>query len=90
MNKEIQKVPFGIKYISEWADYVMPIGHCIVDKGITGCGYTEMCLTNNLDVILCSPRKLLLENKAEQHKDDKNILYLVNDLNEKSDINSVL
>lgn len=89
MNKEIQKVPFGIKYISEWADYVMPEGHCIVDKGITGCGYTEMCLTNNLDVILCSPRKLLLENKAEQHKDDKNILYLVNDLNEKSDIKDI-
>lgn len=89
MNKEIQKVPFGIKYISEWADYVMPIGHCIVDKGITGCGYTEMCLTNNLDVILCSPRKLLLENKAEQHKDDENILYLVNDLNEKSDIKDI-
>ena len=89
MNKEIQKVPFGIKYISEWADYIMPIGHCIVDKGITGCGYTEMCLTNNLDMILCSPRKLLLENKAEQHKDDKNILYLVNDLNEKSDIKDI-
>ena len=89
MNKEIQKVPFGIEYISEWADYVMPIGHCIVDKGITGCGYTEMCLTNNLDVILCSPRKLLLENKAEQHKDDGNILYLVNDLNEKSDIKDI-
>ena len=38
MEKEIIKVPFGIKYISEWEDYSYPEGHCIVDKGVTGCG----------------------------------------------------
>ena len=80
MEKEIIKVPFGIKYISEWEDYSYPEGHCIVDKGVTGCGYTEYGLTNDKNVILCSPRKLLLENKAEKHKDDINILYLENNI----------
>ena len=88
MKKIIQKVPSGrdIKYISEWSEYVLPKGHCIVDKGVTGCGYTEYTLTNNLPVVLCSPRKLLLENKSEQHQEDINILYLKNEI---TDIKSI-
>lgn len=86
MQKMIINVPEGIRYISQWEDYVMPKGHCIVDKGVTGCGFTEMCLTNNLNVVLCSPRKMLLENKAEQHVEDKNIFYFKNDF---KDINSL-
>ena len=46
---------------------------------MTGCGYTEYTLTNNLPTVLCSPRKLLLENKSEQHQGDINILYLKNE-----------
>ena len=80
------KVPYGIQYISEWKDYEFPQGHCIVDKGVTGCGYTEYCLTNSLPIILCSPRKLLLENKSEQHQGDSNILYVKNDLEEYKDL----
>lgn len=81
MIKSEIKVPRGIKYISEWGEYVLPEGeHCIVDKGVTGCGYTEFCLTNSKNVVLCSPRKLLLENKSEQHLHDHNILYLENDI----------
>lgn len=82
MNKTTLKVPFGIQYISEWEDYEYPLGRCIVDKGVTGCGYTEYCLRNNLDIVLCSPRKLLLKNKAAQHKKDGNwnVLYLENDI----------
>lgn len=71
-------VPEGIKFISEWKDYKLPKFHCIVDKGVTGCGYTEFCLTNSEYVVLCSPRKLLLENKRDQHTQDPNILYLEN------------
>ena len=63
MEKINLKVPYGIQYISDWKNYDLPIGHVIVDKGVTGCGYTEYCLRNNHSVILCSPRKLLLENK---------------------------
>ena len=76
MNKKELMVPKGTEFISDWKDYVIPVGHCIVDKGVTGCGYTEMCLRNDLNVILCSPRKLLLKNKKQQHLADTNILYL--------------
>ena len=91
MNKIIQKVPSGrdIKYISDWQEYSLPTGHCIVDKGVTGCGYTEYTLTNNLPTVLCSPRKLLLENKSEQHQNDLNILYLKNEIKDINDINKL-
>ena len=91
MNKKIIKVPSGrdIKYISEWSEYKIPKGHCIVDKGVTGCGYTEYTLTNNLPTVLCSPRKLLLENKSEQHQNDLNILYLKNEIKDINDINKL-
>ena len=86
MEKINLKVPYGIQYISEWKDYDLPIGHVIVDKGVTGCGYTEYCLRNNHPVILCSPRKLLLENKFEQHQKEGNwnVLYLVNENEDES------
>ena len=90
MDKKIIKVPnTGIKYISEWIDYDLPRGHVIVDKGVTGCGYTEYTLTNNLPTVLCSPRKLLLENKSEQHQSDINILYLKNEIKDINDINKL-
>ena len=80
MKKEKITVPNYIRYMSEWKEYILPSGHCIVDKGVTGCGYTEYCLRNNQNIVLCSPRKLLLENKSEQHKEDKNIIYLKNNI----------
>ena len=79
MNKKIIKIPNGIEYISQWREYIIPKGeHCIVDKGVTGCGYTEFALTNDDPIVLCSPRKLLLENKSEKHIKERhfNILYL--------------
>ena len=91
MEKIVQTVPSDkeIRYISEWQDYDLPRGHVIVDKGVTGCGYTEYCLMNNLPVVLCSPRKLLLENKNDQHKDDINILYLKNEIKDINDIHKL-
>ena len=73
MNKIIIKVPKGIRYINQWEGFKLPDHPCIIDKQITGCGFTEYCLTNQDNVILCSPRKILLENKEEQHKGD--VLY---------------
>ena len=84
--KQVVSSERNIKYISEWLEYKIPQGHCIVDKGVTGCGYTEYTLTNNLPIVLCSPRKLLLENKSEQHQGDINILYLKNEI---TDIKSI-
>ena len=91
MKKIKQVVPSGrdIKYISDWQDYDLPRGHVIVDKGVTGCGYTEYTLTNNLPTVLCSPRKLLLENKSEQHQRDINILYLKNEIKDINDIHKL-
>ena len=88
MVKNVIKSPSGIQYMSEWVDYDFPEGHVIVDKGVTGCGYTEYCLRNNLNIVLCSPRKLLLENKRDQHVNDLNILYLENSIEDFGDVKS--
>ena len=73
MEKETVIVPSGIRYISQWDSFSLPDHPCIINKTITGCGFTEYCLTSPDNVILCSPRKILLENKEEQHKAD--VLY---------------
>lgn len=62
-------VPAGIKYLSDWKDFdfaEFPF-KCVIDKQIPGCGYTEWVINNSYNVILASPRKMLLENKSEQH-----------------------
>ena len=68
MNKIEIEVPINVRYISEWNDFNTDLlkGHSIINKTITGCGFTHYCLTNNIPTILCSPRKFLLENKHEQ------------------------
>ena len=69
-------VPRGIRYLSQWQDFsILPFPH-IMDKQIPGCGFTEFCLTNLQDLVLCSPRKMLLENKYDQHK--KDLYYVIN------------
>ena len=73
MDRKIITVPSGIRYINQWKEFNLPNHPCIINKQITGCGFTEYCLTNSDNVILCSPRKILLENKAEQHEGE--ILY---------------
>lgn len=68
-GEKIIKVPKGIRYISEWKEFELFNFPHILDKKIPGCGFTEWCLVNNQDVILCSPRKILLQNKKEQHEE---------------------
>lgn len=83
-KKEIIVVPKGIRYISDWKDYDLRkfnFPH-ILDKKIPGCGFTEYCLTSNFNLILCSPRKMLLENKYNQHPDD--VYYFQNVLESES------
>ena len=74
MKREKIEVPEKIRYMSEWKDYSIFNFPHILNKQIPGCGFTEYCITNNEDVILCSPRKILLQNKYDQHKED---VYLV-------------
>ena len=71
MNVIPIEVPEDIEYIGEWNDFQYPLGHVIYDKTICGCGFTEYCLNNSIPLVLCSPRKKLLENKEEQHNSEK-------------------
>nr|DAS54657.1 MAG TPA: hypothetical protein [Bacteriophage sp.] len=77
MQKETILVPEKIRYMSEWEGYSIFNFPHILNKQIPGCGFTEYCITNNEDVILCSPRKILLQNKYDQHKDE--VFLVVNE-----------
>ena len=69
MEKIIIQVPFGVRYISDWSDFNFRNfpNQCIINKQLPGCGFTEWCIRNSDNVILCSPRKMLLQNKTDQH-----------------------
>ena len=78
MNKTILDVPPGIRYISEWKEFSLPEFPHIMDKQITGCGFTEWAIVGNFNAIIASPRLILLENKEEQHPGE--VFYARNDL----------
>ena len=90
MEKHKIVVPKGIRYISEvnpetgerlWDYELEDYGfQHILNKKLTGCGYTEYCLGNKQLLILTSPRKFLLDNKFDQHKDEYNVYYVKNEL----------
>lgn len=77
MNNIKIKVPAGIRYIGDWKEFYneFPRIPHIMDKRIPGCGFTEWCLTNRDNVILCSPRNMLILNKWEQHEEDVYRVY---------------
>ena len=79
-------VPKGIRYISDWEKLEngyslrnFPFPH-ILDKQITGCGFTEYCIRNDMNVVICSPRRILLENKMDQHCEEFNVFYFKNEI----------
>ena len=43
--------------------------NCLFDKGITGCGGTELALRNSKNTIIAVPYVSLIENKVSQHGD---------------------
>lgn len=73
----ITEVPAGYRYVSDIPDFKLHDFPHILNKQIPGCGFTEYCIRNEENVILCSPRKILLQNKYEQHKDD--VFLVVNE-----------
>ena len=77
MKKVTLNVPANIRFMSQWKEFSIPDKPHIMNKQIPGCGFTEYCITNEEDVILCSPRKILLQNKYEQHRGD--VYLVVND-----------
>ena len=83
-KKELKKekiiVPKNVRFISNWEGFELPNKPSIIDKKVPGCGFTEYCLTNNENVVLCSPRKLLLNNKYRQHLGE--VFYVENKLDQ--------
>ena len=73
----ITEVPAGYRYVSDIPDFKLHDFPHILNKQIPGCGFTEYCIRNDENTILCSPRKILLQNKYEQHKDE--VFLVVNE-----------
>ena len=71
-----KEVPANVRFISDWEDFKFSNfpKKCIINKQIPGCGFTEYCLNGDEPIVLCSPRKMLMQNKFNQHKED---VYLV-------------
>ena len=71
MKKIDIQVPLQYRHLSTWKEFgdILPGGHIILNKNITGCGCTVFFLTNNRPVILASPRISLIKSKLK----DKNI-----------------
>ena len=88
MNKINLDVPAGIRFIPDWKEFELPKFPVIINKQITGCGFTEYCIRSNQNTILCSPRKILLENKEGQHEGE--VLYVKNDLDNIIDVDKDL
>lgn len=80
MEKIKIEVPGGIRFLSDWEDFKLANfpNKCIINKQIPGCGFTEYCICGPENVILCSPRKLLLKNKWDQHEND--VYLIVNEM----------
>lgn len=85
-NKGTINVTPGVSYINDWTDnsgkYVLDdiirVGKVIINKVVTGCGFTTYTLSNALDTILISPRLKLILNKMEQFNKDEPLCFYFN------------
>lgn len=77
MNKIILKPPRGTRRLTQWTnlDNLLPTtGKYIVNKCLTGIGFTYKYLTDNTPVILLSPRLELIHSKEYL----RNVFYFKN------------
>ena len=74
------QVPQGIRYLGNWNEFRFDKfpERCILDKELPGCGFTQYCLLGDEDVILASPRIMLINNKADQI--GKDVFLVVNEM----------
>lgn len=86
-DKGIVKVSPDIEFINDWRDYngqyqierYVSSGRVIINKMVTGCGFTTYCLRNDYDTILIAPRLRLIQDKLEQEiKNGVNECYYFN------------
>ena len=77
MTNYFIEVPKEYQYLSDWSDFdsILPPGHIILNKSICGCGCTDYYLTNDLPVILVSPRKALITSKLKGSRTAGKLFY---------------
>lgn len=78
MDKKLIEVPQNVTYINQWLDFrdQIPNGHVILNKVYPGCGMTTYFLESIEPVILASPRRKLLDNKAaKMRREGKSFFY---------------
>lgn len=70
MKSVLLKVPSDVFYLSMWNNFdeQLPPGKIILNKYVCGCGCTDYYLTNELPVILVSPRKELIRCKSNDKR----------------------
>ena len=75
-QKQIIRIDSGVEYLSEvynqlsgesLINWLLMQGRVLLNKSITGCGFTSGCLENWDNIILTAPRILVLQNKMEQY-----------------------
>ena len=75
-QKEIITINPGVEYLSEvynqssgesLINWLLMRGRVLLNKSVTGCGFTSGCLENGDNIILAAPRILVLQNKLEQY-----------------------
>lgn len=85
-NKGAIEVTPGVDYVNDWRDntgkYVLDdiirVGKVIINKVVTGCGFTTYSLCNKMNTILVSPRLKLILNKMEQFNKNEPLCYYFN------------
>ena len=85
MQKTVIEVPRGVRFFKQLEDEIrfnLEDYPYILDKKIPGCGFTFWALTNSQNIILASPRKMLMINKEKQingedEENKKDLVFLV-------------
>ena len=63
--------------------------NCLFDKTITGCGGTELALTNGKHTIIAMPFVNLVDNKVNQEQQFSNCFVFESDANKTFFIKSI-
>ncbi|MBR2301490.1 MAG: hypothetical protein IKA41_06015 [Bacteroidaceae bacterium] len=85
-NKGTINVTPGVEYVNDWKDEkgnyaldkIISSGRVIINKVVTGCGFTTYSLSNGINTILVSPRLKLIQNKVEQFNKDEPLCFYFN------------
>jgi hypothetical protein len=82
-SEDVKEIMINSKYkhVSELPeDILSQFNNCIIDKGETGCGFTNFYLTNKDNVILIAPRVQVIKSKEEQSDDKALFIYGTRDV----------